>query len=231
MSVTRPLAGIAAGSALLLSGLLSGCGVAGTDWHPGVAAQVGDEKISTSHVNDVTTNYCAAIEDQLTKAGNVLPLSYLREGVTGQLVLVAAARQLGQEYDVAAGDQYTRQVTQLEQAVSQLPEAAQAAVIEIESSQTYVDDILQGVGKALAQGQTTPTDTQAAAAGQQALTKWIDDNDVQIDPEFGVEIVDGKATPIDTDISYAVGDTAKLGSAKTPDPTYSSSLPDALRCG
>jgi peptidyl-prolyl cis-trans isomerase SurA len=226
VSVTRPLAGLAA-CALLLSG----CGMAGTDWHPGVAAEVGNETITTDHVDTVATEYCSAIEDQLTQSGDVLPLSYLREGVTQQLVMVSAARQLGAQYGVGAGDQYTRHVAQLEQAVAQLPKAAQAAVIEIESSQTYVDGILQAVGEGLAQGTTKPTPDEAKAAGTKALATWFDANGVDIDPKFGVEIVDGAPTPVDTDISLAVGDTAKLAAKKTPDPTYSKTLPDVLRCG
>ncbi|MCW2765099.1 MAG: hypothetical protein JWO11_1058 [Nocardioides sp.] len=231
MSVSRPLAGIAAASALMLSGLLSGCGIAGTSWHPGAAADVGAETISVDHVDYVTTNYCSAIADQLTQAGNVLPLRYLREGVTGQLVLVSAARQLGKEYAVGTGDQYNRKVAQLEQAVAALPTDEQAAVIEIESSDTYVTDILTGVGNALAVGQEKPTSDQAVAAGQQALTKWIADHGVEIDPAFGVEIVDGKSKPIDTDLSFAAGTTAKAGSATSPDPAYASALPATQRCG
>lgn len=232
MSVTRPLAGLAA-SALLLSGLLSGCGVAGTGWHPGVAAEVGDETITTDHVDAVATNYCAAIEDQLTEQVKVIPLRYLREGVTGQLVMVAAARQLGAEYDVEPGDQYTRQVAQLEAAVAQLSEGAQDAVIEVESSQPYIDGILEAVGKAEAKaaGAAEPTIDEATAAGTEALTKWIEDNGVEIDPEFSMSIVDGKPTRIDTDISFAEGKTAKLAGQATPDPGYSGALPSAHRCG
>lgn len=235
MSVTRPLAGLAA-SALLLSGLLSGCGVAGTGWHPGVAAEVGDETISTDHVDEVASNYCTAIEDQLAEAGNVLPLRYLREGVTGQLVLVAAARQLAEQYDVEPGDQYARQIALLEAAVAQLPEDAQDAVIEIESSQSYIDGILEAVGRAEAKsaGAAEPTIEEATAAGTQVLTKWIDDNGVEIDPAFSMSIVDGKPTRIDTDISFADGKTAKLGGQATPDEAaadYAKTLPSAHRCG
>ena len=42
--------------------LLVGCGVAGTQFNPGVAAQVGDQTITTRHVDEVTANYCTALE-------------------------------------------------------------------------------------------------------------------------------------------------------------------------
>lgn len=229
MRVTRPLASLALGAATV-SVLLSGCGVAGTDWHPGVAAQVGDEKISTDHVNEVVTQYCKAVHDQLSQSGDVIPLRYLREGVAGELVLVAAARQLGEEYDVEAGEQYNRHVAQLEQAVSQLPEETQDAVVEIESADSYVNAILQGVGEAVTDG-PKPSSEDAIAAGRKELVKWIDENDVEIAPEFGVEIVDGQPQRVDTDLSVAVGSRAKVAGAQTPDPTYAGSLPSVHRCG
>jgi hypothetical protein len=227
--VTRPLASLAAGAATL-SVLLSGCGVAGTDWHPGVAAQVGDEQISVSHVNEVVTQYCNAVKDQLTNPGDAIPLRYLREGVTGELVLVAAARQLGKEYGVDAGDQYTRQVAQLEQAVSQLPQETQDAVIEIESAETYVNDILQGVGEAVTDG-PTPASDKAIATGRKELVKWIADNDVEIAPQFGVEIVNGEPKRVDTDLSVAAGGRAQQAVAPSPAATYVGSLPSVHRCG
>ena len=75
MSKSRPLAGRAApwaaALALLLAGGLSGCGVAGTDFHPGVAAQVGDETITVSEVDSVASNYCSAITSQLQSNNQV----------------------------------------------------------------------------------------------------------------------------------------------------------------
>ena len=84
---TRPPVGILATSALLLSGVLSGCGTAGTGFHPGVAAQVGDDQITVSHVDEVTGNYCSAIQQQLSADNQVLPLRFLRSGIAGQLAL------------------------------------------------------------------------------------------------------------------------------------------------
>ena len=42
--------------------LLAGCGVAGTQFHPGIAAEVGDQTITTRHVDQVTDDYCKAVE-------------------------------------------------------------------------------------------------------------------------------------------------------------------------
>src|SRR5688500_6009522 len=128
----RPPAGILAASALLLAGALSGCGVAGTGLHPGVAAEVGDEQVTVSRVDEVTSNYCTAIREQLRGQNQVVPLRFLRSGVAGQLALVAAAEQFADEHGVEPGPEHDQKVAELEGAVEALPEGQQDAVIAIE---------------------------------------------------------------------------------------------------
>lgn len=229
----RPLAGAVAASALVLVGTLSGCGVAGTGFHPGVAAEVGDDEISVSRVDEVASNYCSAIREQLRGDNQVLPLRYLRGGVAGQLALVAAAEQLAEEYGVEPGVQYDQKVAELKGAVASLPEEQQDAVIAIESSASYISGVEQAVGTEVLrkQGTAKPTTAEAGQAGQQALDKWLDEHEVDIDPRFGVELKDGQAVPTDTSLSHAVGGTAKNGDADSPDPEYAGSLPSSHRCG
>ena len=225
----RPLVGLLVVPALLLSG----CGVAGTDFHPGVAAQVGDARVSTDKVAELAAGYCSAIQGQLDTNHTIVPQSYLSSVIAGELTMVQAARQLGDDYGVGTGTQYDRKVADLQSAVTQLTPAEQQAVIEVESASTYVNDIVQAVGSQRLQdaGTAKPGLDEATAEGQKALTAWLDDHDVSIDPVFGIEIKDGKAIPADTSISYAVGKTAKLGQATTPDQAYAGALPDAHRCG
>jgi hypothetical protein len=229
--VRRPVQVVVA--SLLLAGGLSGCGVDGTGYHPGVAAQVGDDTISVREVDSVASNYCSSIEKQLHDNHQVLPQSYLRGGVAGQLTLVEAARQLALEEGVEPGTDYTRKVSDLRDAVADLPEEQRDAVVEIESSSVYLTSVLEAVGKKqLAASGAKDTGTEAAgAAGQKALTAWIDDHGVRIDPAYGVEIQDGKAVPVDGSVSYAVGDAARMGAAGNPDQQYAASLPDSHRCG
>ena len=230
---SRPLAGTVAASVLVLAGTLSGCGVSGTGFHPGVAAQVGDDEIKVSRVDEIASNYCSAITDQLRGNNQVLPLRYLRGGIAGQLALVTAAEQLADEYGVEPGLQYDRKVADLQASVADLPEGQQDAVVEIESSASYLSGVQQAVGEELLreQGNAQPTIEESTQAGQQAFNEWLDEQDVSIDPQFGVELKDGQAVPTDTSISHAVGTTAKNGNADTPDPAYAGSLPASLRCG
>lgn len=234
MSMPRPLAGLAVP---LLSGmaalLLSGCGVAGTSFHPGVAAQVGDETVSVAKVDSIASNYCSAIETQLSSQHQVVPRHYLRDGIAGRLTLLAAARQLADQYGVEAGTQYDQRVAELHSAVATLPEDQQQAVIEIEASTAYLSGVEQAVGEKVlaAQGTSGASSRAAAKAGQAAFATWLDHHDVTIDPQFGISIKNGQTVKTDTSVSFPVGDAAKQGQAATPDPSYASSLPDAHRCG
>lgn len=237
MIKSRPLAGRtspwAAALALLLAGGLSGCGVAGTDFHPGVAAQVGDESITVSHVDSVASNYCSAITSQLQSNNQVLPLSYLRSGVLGRLTLVAAAKQLAADRGVSAGQAYDQKVAQLQGAVAALPQDQQDAVIAIESSADYISGVEAAVGKQelKAQGTTKASTADATAAGQKAFSDWLADQSISIDPQFGLKIEKDQTVPTDTSVSYALSDTAKSGAATSPDQTYAASLPASNRCG
>jgi hypothetical protein len=232
VSKPRPMIGLVAVS-LLLAGGLSGCGVAGTDFHPGVAAQVGDDTISVSEVDTAASDYCSAIESQLQGNNQVLPMRYLRDGIVGQLALLSAARQFAAEKGVDAGSQYEQKVAELQSAVAALPQGQQDAVVEVESSSTYISGVQQAVGEQVLrdQGVRKPQPSDSLAAGQQAFAAWLDKQDVSIDPQFGVSIKNGQAVPVDTSISYPLGETATKADAKTPDQEYAGSLPDSHRCG
>ena len=51
------------------------------------------------------------------------------------------------------------------------------------------------------------------------------------DPKFGVDLVDGEARPVDTSLSYPVGEAAVAGAQQNPDPSYAQTLPGSQRCG
>lgn len=227
---TRPLLGLAAAATVLASGL-TGCGVAGTGFSPGVAAEVGDTSISTERVDEVASSYCDAITPQLE--GQVLPKRYLTSGVAGQLALAAAARQLAEEHGVEPGTAYTDQVSRLRKAVAALPEDQQEAVVEVESAGSLVSDLVVGVGRALAaeQGLADADEDQVAQLGNDALTAWIEDNDVDLNPRYGVELRDGQPVDADTATSVAVGDVATAATAESPDQSYAATLPESQRCG
>src|SRR3954471_21792474 len=116
--------------------VLSGCGVAGTQFHPGVAARVGDETISTDHVDELTSLYCSAIEEQVSTGGQALPLAGLKSAIAAQLALRSAAEQLADDHDVEPGPDYKSQLVQIETQADDAgyTGAARDAYVEVQST-------------------------------------------------------------------------------------------------
>lgn len=226
MSLPRPVLAV---GLVLAAVLLTGCGVTS----PGVAAQVGEESISVNDVDELTGEYCRAIERQLEGNNQTVPMRYFRGGIAGTLAMRSAARQLAEEHGVQPGPVYDEKVAQLEQSVSVLDEDVREAVIEVESASAYVEAVQAAVGaKLLEEEQASAAEpSDQVARGRKAFRQWLASNDLSFDPQLGVDVVKGQITPTDTSLSYAVGRDATEGAKEQPDPAYAESLPDAHRCG
>jgi hypothetical protein len=214
--------------------LLAGCGVAATQFHPGIAAEVGDQTITTRHVDQVTENYCEAVEKvskgQPEAQDARTPMRYLSHTFATNLIMRDAAEQLADDYDVQPTSAYKGNLAQLEPQLANLSDDQKEAVREIFGSQAYVDDVLTQIGEISLkkQGTTDATADEQTAEGQKLLTSWIADHDVEINPIYGIDL--GSQAQVDTDLSYALGTTAKAGLQAEPDTTYTASLPDAQVC-
>jgi hypothetical protein len=218
-------------AALVVTGaLLAGCGSAS----PGVAVQVGDEEITTNQVDELASEYCRAISQQLAAQNppQVVPNRYFRGGIAGTLTMRAIGEQLGEEYDVEPGKTYDESVAKLEQSVSVLDEEVQEAVIEVESSPAYVKAMQAAVGGALLEEELgyAADYSEQVERGQQAFEDWVSANEVTFDPGLGITFENGEITDKDTSLSLAVGDSAVSGSAADPDPAYAATLPAAQSC-
>ncbi len=214
--------------------LLTGCGVAGTDFHPGVAAQVGDDTITTNHVDQVTDDYCAAVEavtEGSPDAGEQQqPLRYLSREFANDLIIRSATEQLAEEYGVEAGAAYKSDLAQLRPQLVDLSDDQRDAVLEVIGARAYYQDVLITIGGIeLDKAENTEaTDEDKYAAGQELLKTWVADHDVEINPKYGLEF--GTPEQVDTDLSYALGQNAKDGLLPQADPDYAASLPDHLVC-
>lgn len=213
--------------------LLAGCGASGAGLNPGVAARVGDATISADRADDVAEGYCEAIGTQLRSQGQLVPRRFLRSGVVGQLVMREAAEQLADQYGVGPGPAYQQRYNEIKRATEQLPADQRDAVLAVDPSSTYVQEVVLAVGRKLltGAGQSAPADDAATKRGQRALTAWLAGQDVKINPEYGLEVVDGKLAQTDRGLSVAVGDDAKAADAATPDPNHVKGLPSSMRCG
>ncbi|HEY0948733.1 hypothetical protein [Nocardioides sp.] len=204
--------------------LLTGCGAVPA-FNPGVAARVGDETVSLAKVDDVSTSFCEYVEGQLQE-GQVLAQHYLRGQVVGALALRAAVDQFADEQGVSAAEDYDTAVTEARKQLGSLPDDQVQAVIDVQGVQLYMQAVEKSVGE-----QQGATGDDATAAGQKLFRRWLADHDVDVDPRFGVSIDKGTTAPVDTSLSYSLGDTSKLADADNPDPTYGAELPDSQRCG
>lgn len=214
-----------AGLALVSTVLLTGCNASG--WNPGVAAQVADETISLSEVQDTTTAYCSAVETQLEE-GSAVANSVVSTQVAGSLALRAAAEQWAAAEGLESGEDYDIQADSLEKAIAGLSDEQQDAVRAVNLAQPYLASIQLAYGKDEVGGEDEDAQSQA---GQQAFADWLDGQDVRVDPRFSVALEDGSFSRVDTQVSFPVSKTAKSAASGEPDETYAAGLPASQRCG
>jgi len=212
--------------------LLAGCGVAGTQFHPGIAAEVGDQTITTRHVDQVTDDYCKAVEkvSKTQDSTQARPMRYLTHTFANDLIVRAAAEQLAQDYDVQPTTSYKDALAQLEPQLTSLTEEQKDAVREVFGARAYTDDVLSQIGEIslTKQGKTDANNDEQSAEGQKLLDAWVADHDVEVNPKYGIDL--GTAAQVDTDLSYPLGAAATGGLKADPDPAYTSTLPDQLVC-
>jgi len=216
---------VAAAAALTLSG----CGQAS----PGVASKVGDQTVSTSDVNRLTSGYCAAFADQFKAQGQIYPLRYVRAYVAGQMTLKAAAEQLAADNGVTEPAGYTDSVKQLEQQLAGLPESDRANVMAVESAGAYVQAVETEVGGKLlvAEGKVGSDDQAKLNRGKEALDVWLADHPADVNPRYGIQIADADFAEVETGTSYPLSPDAVDANKSQPDQAYAATLPSSQRCG
>ena len=222
MSKTRLMTAATTGLAGLL---LTGCGSAA----PGVAVKVGDEELTVRHVDAVTANYCTAVGDLESE----VPMSFVRQYVVQLLTLRSQASQLADEYGIEAGSAYRNDVAQRQGTAGTQPEEVREDYVELASTTAYAQDIVDQIGRITLEdaGVADATPEQATEAGIDVFNQWPDANGIEIDPRYGLEVRDGVLTPVDTNLSAAVGETAQAGLGAEPDPAFARTLPANHRCG
>jgi peptidyl-prolyl cis-trans isomerase SurA len=194
--------------------VLTGCGVAGAQFHPGVAAQVGDETITTRHVDQVTADACTGLEKFYKaqgRGGTSTPMGTLAGQVTAAMVQQLVAEQLAHDYDIRTTAAYKDNLNQAEQQLSTLSDAQKDAVLEVVGAQAYADDVLVQIGEIELKKQGTEDSTadDQKAAGEKVLAAWVADHDVQLNPKYGITL--GSDEQADTGLSYAVSKTDQAG--------------------
>lgn len=216
------LGGLAVAAVLLLTGCAG--------LRPGTAVQVGDEQITTDEIDDVATQFCAALEEPLNQQAQTIPHSYFRGGIAGVLALREVAEQVAADYGVEAdSEEYRQQIADLRSQAGSLPEAQQQAVIAVESGPFYVQAIRAAVGEEVLDGEGEKSEFETA--GQEAMQRWIDENGVEFDPALNTTIRDGQVATADGSLSFATSEGAKAGLEEQPNSALAATLPESQRCG
>lgn len=233
----RPFVAVRAAAVLATAGLaLSGCTGGGS---PGVAATVGEESLSVLEVDRAAESMCASITAGVgdpAAAQTVIPLSFVRQGTLQLLTLDAQARQIAEEYDVEPGPDYARELASSKQRASSLPPDAREDYAKVMSANALAVSLLERVGRVELErsGMTDPTTEEAGAAGVEVFRSWPEEHGIDVDPRYGLEVVDGQLAATDTHTSVAVSEVARnglVGDVGQLDPAYLESLPSSQRCG
>lgn len=231
---------------------LSGCGVTGTDFRPGVAADVGDTSVRLSDVDDVVTGACAFLADLDDSDAQVR--STFRQSIAQTLVQREAMEQLLDEQGVEQPVEYTQALASIQDGTADLPDDQQEPLRTANEASVYVQFGEIALGQAAA-GVVAGDDGAAQTAGAQQLADWINDRDVEVNPVFGFtaddvtveqQLVDQASTqttpvltfPSSDDISVPAGTRAVLalpvaaGEQPSEEQTaYVASLPPNQTCG
>ncbi len=216
----------AGGVVLAATLLLSGC----AGLRPGTAVEVGDEQITTSEIDAVTTQFCAALEEPLDQQAQTIPHSYFRGGIAGVLAMREVASQVAADFGVEAdSEEYRQQLADLRGQIATLPESQQEAVVQVEGSPFYVQAVQTAVGEELLGGEGDASAFEQA--GAEEMQRWIDENGVEFDPSLNTTIRDAQVASADSSLSFAVSEGARAGQEEQPNSALAAQLPAAQRCG
>lgn len=223
------LLAVAGTSLLALTGCQSG----------NVAAEVGDETVTTSDVDFLSRMQCdtldAAAKDpaQAAQGLQTVATSQVRVGMVNTLVQAELNRQLAARDDLTYDRSTLRNVMdQFETLVKLVPKKDQ------EHFRDVVEDIYRGQLQVYAAATRDLADQGVESPSQEELDAQVDKIqkdfrktvDVAINPQYGAD-ADGVAGAVDPSLSVAVSTFAKESRKSQPSSSWVTDLPDDQRCG
>jgi SurA N-terminal domain len=225
--VSRRLRGAAA--AVVCAVALAGCGTV----YPGAAARVGQESISDETLEQSTTGFCHLIDAiNQTQQGTNPPvpkrtalLSALNTLVTGE-----ALDQLAQRHGVSVSAAEIRQwIGGLPLNFSQVPAGSrddlEAVTRRVARNTLLVEKLGQVAYRQQNGGGQAPPD-QVQQLGQQMVSRYLREVDVQTDPRYG-QVLDTRRLPGTGSLSVPVSEE---GVASQTVPEASNTLAQSQEC-
>lgn len=216
--------------ALALAGL-TGCG----GLNPGIAAQVGGDRITEQKVATYTRDLCEARTRDL-KAQNEVHANYqIARTIVQMLVLRSAAEQFADEQGAKPGLAYAQKLRALQGTAAKLPAGQGEAIAVIGTTVEYVQDVMRSAGEKIlaAEGDAAPSVDDSQAAGKSAFATWVANNPAKIDPKYDLAFGDATIIGVDNTTSYAWSEQAKAGRGtdQAAYAAYVDSLADNQVCG
>ncbi len=193
--------------------VLSACG----DAEPGVAVRVGEELITLDQVDELTPEFCAAIEPSLSggdaaQARSVYAMSELRAYVARQLASESVADQIAEEYGVGPGETYQAALAQQRDVAQSLPEKSRDTYLKLSTMGAYVQDILSAAARAalVDEGLANPSQEEISARAGDLFSRWPDEHGLKVDPRLGFTDLQGSGAT-DRSVSFPLSEDARLG--------------------
>jgi hypothetical protein len=227
----RPRRVVAAAVAVLSLTATAACST-----HPGDAAVVGSEALSTSQVDDVAGALCSA-QGASAQSGQTqtLPTRAARQGALRLLIDARLSAKYGDSVGVEPDQQ------QVDAAIASQEQTLKAVKGEDRSVlRDTIVDVVRGqlilieVGRRALLKSGAPAAQVTGDAALQAGTKlrnaWADKNvDVTVDPRFGT-YSQGSLKGGSGSLSVPVSSGSKAGAAPQPASSWVSSLPASQKC-
>lgn len=210
----------------LAATVLSSCGSAS----PGVAAEVGDDTITTSEVDELAADVCT-LQEALPEGGANQPQTtsglVARDGALQSMILRSIGEQMAADYGFTADSGYEDQVHQTRLQFGGVDEDKVEAALPAYTAIPYFVNIMRQVGKTTDNGLS---DDQALTAGIKQAQQWQSDHPITTNPMFGsFSIGDQEIESERDDLAYPVSKVAKDAESGSAD--YFASLPESQRCG
>jgi hypothetical protein len=227
--VTRARIAKVSSSAAAAAILLAGC-----SQHPGSAAVVGNDAISTQRVDEVAQALCSSQAGNAQAQGRELASRGARQGALQVLLDSDISRQFGESKGVQPNQgQVSAALASNADQIDALPPAQRDAFRE--ALKDYVEGrlMLLEVGRQYlaSKGRANADESQAVAVGQKLRGDFAKKLNIQVDPRYGTfDQAKGSFTPTSGSLSVPASQGATDGSSPDPSAGWVASLPATQRC-
>lgn len=227
VSLVPALAALAASSALV-----AGCGVTDAGVKPGLAVEVDGLDLGLAKVDGVVADYCALLASN--PQAQAVPTVAIRSSFARGWAQARAVDALARKYDVALpADPLPRSVVENDFAqIGAVTSANYDSLAWLSGLQARLNQPLAQIGeKASAEAGAPVTGDAAIGAGVEQVEKWLDENDLRLNPVFGefdpktgAFVDDVLSVPVSSEAKSTV-DTRKFTAEQV------AALPASQRCG